>query len=337
MAKIGVVGLGFMGITHIKAYANIENADIAAVADADEKKAGGDLSDAWGNIGDGGVPGIDFDSLKTTTDYRDLLAMDDLDIVDICVPTPFHLELVTAALESGKHVVCEKPLARTAAEARSIAAAAERAPGMFMPAMCLRFWPEWQWLKEAVEKGTYGKVLSATFRRVAAMPPGWYSNGEWSGGALLDLHIHDTDFVCWLFGRPDAVNSSGFVHTSGQVDHVATQYIYRDESLPDLVTAEGGWCMDEGFGFNMQFTVNFEKATADYDMSREHHLTLFSGGEAERIDREGDGWEGELRYFVEQVTGGGSLDVVSAADAARSIEVIEAEGNSVASGEITSL
>jgi len=103
--------------------------------------------------------------------------------------------------------------------------AAQAAHGFFMPAMCLRFWPQWVWAKQAITQGAYGRVLAARFRRVSE-PPGWsrstYFNGEQSGGALLDLHIHDTDFVQFLFGRPRGVFSTGLTRFSGAIDHVVT-------------------------------------------------------------------------------------------------------------------
>src|ERR1051325_8728872 len=96
-----------------------------------------------------------------------------------------------------------------------------------MPAMCLRFWPEWAWVKRAIDDGRFGKVLAARFRRVAE-PPGWgqhnFLEGSKSGGALLDLHIHDVDFVLQCFGRPCAVFATGYTKLSGAVDHVVAQY-----------------------------------------------------------------------------------------------------------------
>ena len=148
-------------------------------------------------------------------------------MVDLCVPTPLHVPQSLAALRAGKHVVCEKPLARTAAQAREIVSAAAQSKGFFMPAMCMRFWPGWSWLKELAEKQTYGRLLAARFRRVSA-PPGWsrdtYFKGGESGGALLDMHIHDADFVQFLFGRPKSVYATGQSRYTGAIDHVVCQY-----------------------------------------------------------------------------------------------------------------
>ncbi len=176
------------------------------------------------------------DKLRGTTDWRELVNSPDVDVVDVCLPTPFHVEPATAALAAGKHVLCEKPMARTLAQARQIAAAADAAKGLFMPAMCMRFWSEWEWLKRTVLEGHYGKVKSATFHRLGVCPAGWFQDGKISGGALLDLHIHDVDFIYHLFGKPDGVFSRGYSKVTGEIDHVATQYLF--DSGP-LVYAEG--------------------------------------------------------------------------------------------------
>jgi len=329
MIRVGIIGLGMMGRCHLAGWSELADAEVVAVADTDPKRAGGDLAGGWSNI-EGGADGIDMSRIWGTTDPAELIGHADVDVVDVCVPTPFHDELALAALAAGKHTVCEKPLARTAERARAIAEAAEKAPGLFMPAMCMRFWPGWDWLKRAVAEGTYGAVRAATFRRMASMPPGWFGKGEMSGGAVLDLHLHDTDFVCHLFGRPGAVDSVGYSKTTDCVDHIVTRYAYAD--VP-LVVAEGGWCMAEGYGFSMRYTVNFENATAEYDLARETPLLLSAGGEAEPVECEGTtGYAAELAYMAECIKNGAAPTVVTAAEAADSIAIVEAEVRSVESG-----
>ena len=325
--RVGIIGMGFMGKTHFEAYGKIDEAAVVAVADGEPKRAGGDLSGVWGNIGEGALTQLPMQQVQGTTEWRQLLAMSDVDVIDICLPTSAHLEVVLAALEAGKHVLCEKPLALTAADAQSIADAAEQAAGLFMPAMCMRFWPQWAWLKQAVADGRYGKVLAATFRRVASMPPGWFCDGQMSGGALLDLHIHDTDFVYYLFGKPRAVSSRGYSKTSGRIDHVVTQYDY--EQVP-LVQAEGSWCMQGGFTFEMRYTVNFETATADFDLSRPDPLIVSQDGKAQPVGcGSGDGYLNELSYFAQCVQNARPPATVTAQDAVAAIHIVEAEGRSV--------
>jgi len=334
MTRIGIIGLGFMGRMHIGAYGKIQGAKIVAVADQDPKRAGGDFSGQWGNIA-GAAERLDMTGITGTTDFQALINNPDVDVVDICVPTPAHEALATAALGAGKHVLCEKPLALDSTSATRIAAAAARAKGLFMPAMCMRFWPQWAWLKEAVDERRYGAVLGATFRRVASMPPGWFSNGAMSGGGILDLHVHDTDFVCHLLGRPDGVFSRGYTKTSGLTDHIVTEYLY--DRGPAVVNAEGSWCMADGFSFTMRYTVNFETATVDFDISREHALVVSSGGSAAHIDLPGDGYEGEIAYFVDCVRTATRPARVTADDAVMGLRILEAEQRSIESGHIERL
>ncbi len=337
MIRIGIIGLGFMGKTHYGIYEKNPEAQVVAIADADPKRAGGDLSGGWGNVDTGSTADqLPMDRIKGTTDWRELIAMPEVDVIDVCLPTPAHAEIVPAALATGKHVLCEKPLARAAAEARLIADAAAKAKGFFMPAMCMRFWPEWEWLKHAIAENHYGRVLSATFRRVGSYPVGWFKNGAMSGGALLDLHVHDTDFVLHLFGKPKAVFSRGYVGESGEVDHVLTQYLYGDESAATpLVSAEGAWTMSPGFNFTMRYTVTFERATVDYDFSRPETLLLAAGGNSTPVPHAAhDGWTGEIGYFLECVKTGQRPERVTAEDGVAGLQIVEAERRSVHSGRI---
>ena len=334
MINVAIVGLGFMGVTHIKAYRKVSHARLAAVCDALRLPADGDLSNVSGNVGTNEPLTLDMTQVKGTKNFEDVLADPGIDLVDLCVPTSAHPKLAVAALNAGKHVICEKPLARNAALAREIVEAAESARGLFMPAMCLRFWPEWAWLKNAIQQETYGKILAARFRRVAE-PPGWsrdFMDGAKSGGALLDLHIHDSDFVQYCFGRPRAVYSTGFSICSGAIDHVVTQY---DVDGCSCVSAEGGWAMSAGFGFNMSYTAIFENATVDYDLSRgENALRLCEKGHSPRTINAGgsDGYIGELTHMIESIRAGKQPTIVTARDGLSAVEICEAEEKSVLSG-----
>ncbi len=335
--NVAVVGLGFMGVTHIKAYQQIPDARLVAVCDAVRLPVNGVLMGVSGNISSPDAIHLGKD-VQTYKHLDELLANEEVELVDLCVPTPLHAPQAIAALKSGKHVICEKPLARTSAIARDIVKAAKSAKGFFMPAMCMRFWPGWAWLKELVAKRPYGKALTARFRRVSA-PPGWsrasYFKGGDSGGALLDLHIHDTDFVQFVFGRPTSVFSTGLSRFSGAIDHVVTQYQVRGGAT---VYAEGSWLLASGF--NMSYTVMFEHATLDFDSAR--------GADALRLDEEGkssrvikpdglDGYVGELRHMIQSIQTGKRPSVVTAQDALSAVEICEAEEKSVKTGRVIKL
>ena len=338
--NIGIIGLGFMAATHIRAYRQVPGARVAALCNPSGRHLDGDFSKVTGNVGSTDPVKLDMTDVKATMAFPDLLNDPAIDVIDICAPTIAHGELAVAALRAGKHVLCEKPLARTSKTARDIADAAAQAQGFFMPAMCLRFWPEWAWLKAVIDKQAYGKVLAARFRRVAE-PPGWgaktFFKGADSGGALLDLHIHDTDFVQFCFGRPQKVYSTGCIKFTGAIDHVVTQYHVPSGAM---VHAEGTWAMTPGFGFNMSYTVNFENATADYDIARvKESLRLCENGQPPRfVTCDGpDGYVGELKHFIEAVQSGRPPKIVTARDGVLSVEICEAEEASIASGEVVTL
>lgn len=337
--NVGVIGLGFMGLVHIKAYKQIPGARIVAVADAFKQPVNGVIPGVGGNVTDGDALKLD-PGVKAYGSAAELIANADVQLVDICVPTPEHVTLSLAALKAGKHAVCEKPLARTSAQCRQVVRAAARAKTYFMPAMCMRFWPGWDWLKQAMARKRYGKVLAARFRRVSG-PPGWskanYFKGGESGGALLDLHIHDTDFVQFCFGRPKAVFSQGLSRFSGAVDHVVTQYVVKGGAT---VSAEGSWLMSGAHPFTMKYTVNFEKATAEFDISRgAQALRLYEDGKPmQTVKLEGvDGYVGELSHMIESIRRKRPPTTVTAQDGLSAVEICEAEEQSVLTGKLVKL
>ncbi len=116
--NVAVVGLGFMGATHIKAYRKVPGASLAAICDAARLPVDGDLSHISGNVGIAEPLKLDMTRVKATKNFDDLLADPAIDLIDLCVPTSAHPKLSIAALKAGKHVLCEKPLARTSALAR---------------------------------------------------------------------------------------------------------------------------------------------------------------------------------------------------------------------------
>ncbi len=338
--NVGIVGLGFMAATHIQALRQVTHARLGALCNPSGHHLDGDFSDVSGNLGTAEPLKVDMTSVKAFRDFAQMLADPDIHLIDICAPTLAHPDLAIAGLRAGKHVLCEKPLARTSELARKIAAAAAEAKTFFMPAMCLRFWPEWVWVKKAIDAGTYGKVLSARFRRVAE-PPGWghqhFAEGAKSGGALLDLHVHDVDFIQYCFGRPTRVYATGHTKYSGAVDHVVAQFGVASGAV---VHAEGSWAMARGFGFNMSYTVNFENATADYDLARgADALKLFEPGQPGRtLKIEGPtGFVGELRYLIDSIRSGEPPAVVTALDGVSSVEICEAEERSIQTGQLATI
>jgi len=323
-----------MGGTHLDVYAKHNDVEVVAVSDLIPDRLSG-KERAAGNVEGQAQGGFDLSApgLAKYPEGKQLIADPNVELVDVCLPTPLHAEYGIAALEAGKHLLVEKPLARTAAQAQRLVEAAAKAPGLAMCAMCMRFWPGWTWLKEAVDDKRYGKTLAATFNRVTSHPGGpFYSNGEMAGGALLDLHIHDTDFVQYLFGMPASVSSFGYAKETTHVDHVVTRYEYENGPL---VVAEGCWALTAGFGFKMLYTANFEKATAVFDMGADKPLMLYEAGKdpkAIELDP-GMGYDMEIDYLLKCINTGQKPATVTLADAAKAVIIAEAEEKSVTTGQ----
>jgi predicted dehydrogenase len=321
---VGVVGLGFMGRTHLGAYrAAAERGSpnrIVAVCDADPDRRAGRPGGA-GNLEATDSEELMFDpaELNAYADPEQLFADPAVELVSICTHTDSHVDLAIAALAAGKHVLVEKPVATASQDIERLAAAAASADTLCMPAHCMRFWPGWTWLHNKIHSCEFGAVRSAVFQRLAS-PPSWsadfYANSERTGGALVDLHIHDADFIRWCFGEPTEALSSG------TLDHLTTLYRFADG--PAHVVAEGGWDHTPGFAFKMRYVVVFEEATADFDLGRDPVLLLSRGGEASPVKLpDGDGYVGEVEHLLGVIrAGAGELrcTIPEAADLARLLE-----------------
>ena len=336
MIRVGVAGLGMMGNTHLDVYSQLAGAEVVAVADVIESRRNG-TTKVGGNIEGQAKGSFDITRVRQYEDALQLIEDPEVDLIDICLPTPIHKRYASAALEFGKHVLIEKPLALNASAAQALANQARTASGLTMCGMCMRFWPGWTWLKDVVDSQQYGRVVSASFKRLAEHPGGpFYSNAQQCGAAILDLHIHDTDFIHYLFGVPDSVTSYGLKKTTAGVDHVMTRYEYPN--VP-LVISEAGWSMAQGFGFQMQYQVNFELATACYDLSQDQPLSIFEEGKAPfkpSLPTE-MGYFYEIEYFIDRIISRRPIERVTLDEAAQSIRIVEAEVESVRENRPVSL
>ena len=335
--KVGIVGLGFMGSTHFRIYKDKPLAEIKAVADVDEAKLQGDWSKIIGNIGGAdNMKPVNMAGIKTYKDAMDLINNPDIDLVDICLPTHLHAKYTIAALRAGKHVLCEKPMARELDEAREILAASQNASGFLMLGMCIRFWPEYQHAYQLVKSGKLGKIKSATFKRVSPSIAGtswedWFMKEKLSGGALLDLHLHDTDAIHYFFGKPKKVRSFGLkgFRTDTGVDHVFTNYDFDDNML---VVAEGSWAPAGSTPFEMSFQIVGENATVR--LSETGYKVIYEDGTIETPTpaKPGlpTGWHAEIDYLLNCISQNKKPDdYMSIKEMVDSMAIVEAEKKSI--------
>lgn len=337
--RAGVIGFGFMGDRHARAYGAAGRdglpVRLAAIADSDaDRRAArpGGSSEAGGggrgNIAAGDAsPAFDRATTRIFASSDALIDSGEVDVVSICTPTDTHIALATRAIEAGLHVLIEKPVALEPAPVRELARLARAKGVVAMPAMCMRFWPGWSWLAEAAGDGRYGRITSARFERTGAAP-GWsrafYLDERRSGGAIFDLHIHDADFIAHLFGMPRAVRSVG------SRSHVTTSYLYGDGG-PAHVVAEGGWLNAPTVPFRMRYIVEFERGVADFDLSRDPVLVLHGATGAEAIDLgPRTGYDEEVRSLVRAIAAGVSEPPVTLDEAADVIDLVRAEARSLA-------
>ena len=330
MLKVGIVGLGFMGKMHYCCYNAMDNVQITAVCDADAEQLK-NTSGVSGNIS-GAEQELDFSDKQLFSDLTSMLAEADLDAVSIASPTFLHVSQTIEALNSGKNVLCEKPMALNYSDCLKMVETAERTGKCLQIGHCIRFWPEYVQAKQIIDSEQYGKVLAASFQRLSLTPTWSWDNcfldGNRSGGAMLDLHIHDTDFVQHVFGIPDEVFSRGVIGPSGDYDHTVTQYLYNDQKV---VTAEGGWIMAPEFGFEMSFKIMLEDATLLYSSAQQPTFKICTK-EGEMIIPEiedGDGYSFEIQHFGDFISGKSVQSVISPEQSADAVKIIEAEKESV--------
>ena len=279
-----------MGAVHLSAYAKIAGASVTAICASGSKNFTGDLSQVGGNIARDSLK-FDFSAVGKYTDWRRLIADTEIDAVDICLPTDLHPEVAIAALQNGKHVLCEKPMALTIPDCQRMIDAAAQTKRILMIGQVLRFWPEYEELKKFVQSGEYGSVRSATFVRRSGLPDwsGWLTDQSRSGGSVLDLMLHDVDQALSLFGMPQRVAAKSI----GGPDTIMATLIYPDG--PE-VRIQGGW-FAPGTPFSMSFQVRADRAELEW--MPDGLFLSDSTGQRRKLDVSGaDAYESELAYFL---------------------------------------
>lgn len=213
MIKVGIVGMGSMGTVHYRGYKNIENTEVIAIAeirpDMVQEKLEGDTVSLYGSL-------------------EEMLEKEQLDIVDICTPTYMHTAMVEKAIASGAHVFCEKPMAVTLEDAKKMVEAARKTDKFFMIGHVIRFYGAYRYLKSVAESGELGRPLHLSFRRSCHIPSDWElwrHDRKKGGGSLLDLSIHDLDFVQYVFGMPQKASCT-YHKMQNENDFVESQLIY---------------------------------------------------------------------------------------------------------------
>jgi predicted dehydrogenase len=308
---VGIIGFGFMGRTHAAGYRAALAAGLPVVLRA--VTAAPEMETPEG--------------AERLPDAAAILAREDIGAVSLCTYTDSHVELGLAALAAGKHLLVEKPVALRSADVARLAGAAATSGLICMPAMCMRFWRGWPWLRDRVTAGTFGAVQSAEFSRVSSRPDwgaAFYRSPERSGSALFDLHIHDVDFIRWCFGHPASVAAAG------SIEDVRGSYGYPG---PERVEARGAWLSDPATRFSMRYAVRFDEAEVRFDLADSAPLSVLRGGIREEVlQPAGSAYDAEVRHFVELVLGRVAGPVATLEEALAVTGILEMEARCLAAG-----
>lgn len=307
--NIGLIGYGFMGGAHAAAIQSIPDVTLYALATRTRPSADGPTR---GNLDLKTVPLPD--SVKWTASWEEVVADPAVDAVDVCLPTHLHKAVVLAALQHGKHVLCEKPMAMNPEECDELMAAAAKAGKTFMIAQVLRFMYPYSYALEFVQSEGADHVTSCVLQRSTGYPQWseWLAKNDRSGGAILDLLSHDLDQALHWFGQPETISAVSI----GEVDTAEAMLRSGDR----VVTVKGGWLAPET-PFSASFHIKTATASLDYDGTV---LTQTRDGIAHEIAiPEHDAYADEIAYFVQCAKTGTAPDRCPPTDSARVVRLAE--------------
>ena len=295
MIKVALVGIGGMGKNHFNIYRKFTDIEFVAACDIRQERI--DLF----------AP--ECPNMKFYTDYAQMLKTEKPDVVDVCTPTYLHAEHAIAAMRAGAHVICEKPMALNSEETAAIISEAEKTGKTFMSAHVVRFMKPFAYLAETIKSGKYGKLLKLNLRRISGTPTwsweNWFLDKEKSGHVVLDLIIHDIDYMQSVLGQPKDIMGAHY-EFNNMTNYASAIYLYDGCS----VSIEGGW-----FKANPKFVVDFF-ALFENGYVKLQGGTLTDNGEEVKFDRDdvikssginitdADGYTAECRYFLDCIKEG---------------------------------
>jgi predicted dehydrogenase len=336
MVRIGIVGVGFMGMIHYLAARKLKGAQVSAICSRDAKKLAGDWRSIRGNFGPPGQM-MDLGAIKKYDRLEKLLADPEIDLVDICNPTHLHPETAIQALKAGKHVLVEKCIALETRDADSMVEAAAKAGKLLMVAHVLPFFPEFAYAAEAIRGQRFGKLQGAHFKRVISKPD-WsaeIADASKTGGPAIDLHIHDTHFIGLVCGVPQGVFSTGVLEGDA-VQYLTTQYLYNEGG--PCVSCSSGALAQKGRPFVHGYEIYLERATLVYESGTTPLTVLHPDSRAEQPKFEGGddataAFTTEIQAAVDGVVSGTLPDLLSGKLARDALVMCHRECESVRTGK----
>lgn len=315
--RVGILGTGHMGTTHARQYAKMPGIETGYYDRQPERR----------------------DSIREKFAAQCCMSSAELiewaDVVDICLPTHLHVEYALKVIAMGKPIFLEKPLARTLADASTIVKAAADANVPLMVGQVVRYFPEYRAAHDAIVGGRVGTPAAARLRRGGPTPQGhnlWFMDHALSGGVLLDLAIHDFDWLRWTLGEVEHVFAKSLGSTSGRgPDYALTTLTFESGAVAHV---ESTW-MDPG-GFRTTFEVAGSEGLLQYD-SRETPALRINTDELHRVETmqapTDDPYYLELRGFLDAVESGAEPPV-SGREGLNAMAISLAAIESAASGKL---
>jgi UDP-N-acetylglucosamine 3-dehydrogenase len=320
--RVGLVGAGFMGGVHLDAYAGIPGVEVVGVADARIKAA---------------VAGAEIVGARPYASYEELVSAEDVEVVDVCLPTAFHRDLALRAAGEGRHVILEKPIARTMEDAQQILDAfSGDGPRLFVGHV-VRFFPEYVGIKHKIEAGDLGTIGVVRTSRRSPFLLGWndwYADWRVSGGVLLDLVIHDFDYLRWTLGEVERVYARGLLGREyNRLDYVLATLRFESGAIAHV---EGHWGYPGPFNYSIEVAGSDALLTAD---STEPAPLRLIGGAPDEVPDLVSGkspYEKELEHFIHCIATG-EEPIVRAQDAREALRIGLAATESVLTGDPVTL
>ena len=316
MIRTGVIGVGLMGSDHntaIKKLSEKKDIQVAAIADCRSgmlKKA----AELWPEA-------------ALYPDAMELIQKEDLDAVHICLPSYLHAKAAAAAMEKGWNVLLEKPACLSEEECALLMETKKRTGVKVMVGQVLRFFPEYSFLKEAFDTGKYGALKGIVLQRLSQNVlwgfEDWFHDEKKSGSVVLDLHIHDADFVRFLLGEPEGIHVSATAYEDGMINQILTQYDYPGI----LVSAEGVWDITEKIPFSASFRAYFEEATVTFSGRETPSLRVWKkDGTVEEPQLAKapvlGGYYTEIEYFYDCLEKGAEPERASLEEGIRTVQLV---------------
>lgn len=329
MVKVGIIGAGFTGGIHASSYAVIPNAELIAIADINVEKAK-EVANRF--------------NAKAYNSFQTMLNECKIDMVDVCLPTNLHKEYVLKAAKAGRHIFCEKPLARSIEDAEVMIEACKSVGIKFMVGHVVRFFHEFVRAKEIIEGGMIGKPGLVRTTRAAGFPTAsqdWYADIDKSGGVILDMIIHDFDFLRWCFGEVERVYAESLTYKKVKRTDYALIILRFKNGI--IAHVEGSWAHPAGTFFT-RLEVAGDQGLLEFDSRKATPIKLalkqedraFVGVAIPESPVEEDPYTLELKHFIKCIESD-EEPMITGSEATASLKVAFAALESAQTGKIVIL